>query len=200
MTCRALQGCGLIEEHSFAGDEPNRIVTALTFHALVAALQRKLRALVVIECGRHPSLRGVALRARNFLPSGDELAAMRIGMALLAPLRRSLELDFLLTWSWFVATVAGHCPMSPEQREFRLAVVEALDVYPRFRVVACFAAKGSAIRPAACHPIVEFSMVRIGVAGRATAIFKMERQDFVGRVRHPRFVAVVAGNGYVRAS
>lgn len=121
-------------------------------------------------------------------------------MALLAALRRSLELDFLLTWSWFVATVAGHCPMRPEQREFRLAVVEALDVYPRFRVVACFAAEGSAIRPAACHSIVKLSMVRVGVAGRATTILKMERQDFVGRVRHPLFMAVVAGNGHVRTS
>ena len=99
-----------------------------------------------------------------------------------------------------MATVARHCPMSPEQREFRLAVVEALDVYPRFRVVACFAAEGSAIRPAACHSIVKLSMVRVGVAGRATAIFKMEWQNLVGRVRHPLFMAVVAGNGYVRAS
>src|SRR5258708_1241205 len=130
VACRALQGCGLVEKHPFAGDEPNRIVTALTFHALVAALQRKLRALVVIKGGRHPPLRGVTLRAWNFLRSGDELAGMRIGMALIATLRRSLELDFLLTWSWFVATVAGHCPMSPEQGKFCLAVVEALDVYP----------------------------------------------------------------------
>ena len=42
-------------------------------------------------------------------------------------------------------------------------------------------------------------MVRIRVAGGATAIFKMERRNLVGRVSGPHFVAVVTGNGHVRA-
>lgn len=120
-------------------------------------------------------------------------------MALLASRRCSLELNFVSTRRRLVAAIARHGPMGPEQWELCLAVVKTPDFYPRLGVVACFAPKGSPIRPAARHAVAEFSVVRIGMAGRATAIFKMEGQNFVGRVRDPLFVAIVAGNGYVRA-
>lgn len=63
VTCSALQRRGLVEEHLFVAHEAKGIVTAVTFQTLVPALQREFRALVVVKCRRHPSLRGVALCA-----------------------------------------------------------------------------------------------------------------------------------------
>jgi hypothetical protein len=98
-----------------------------------------------------------------------------------------------------MTTIAGDRPMTSKQRKLRLAVVKAPKVYPRFCVVACFAPKQTAISPPTCHPLAKFSVVRIRMAGRATAIFKMERRNFVDRVGDSHLVAVIAWNGHVCA-
>ena len=199
VTCNALQRRGLVEEHLFVADESKGIVTAIAFHALVSALQRKFRALVVVKRRRHPSLRSMALCAWHSCGSGHELPAMGIQMALLASRRRSLELNFMRTRRWLVAAIARHCSMGSQERELRLAVVKTTDVYPRFCVVARFAPERTAIAALTRHPLAKFAVVRIRVAGRASAICKMEGCNFVDRVGDSCFVAIIAGNGHVRA-
>jgi hypothetical protein len=90
--------------------------------------------------------------------------------------------------------------MSSQQWELRFAVVKATHVYPRFCVVASFTAECSAVRATTRHPIAEFSMVRVSVAGRATSIFKMKGHYLFGCMRSSRFVAVVARNCNVGAA
>jgi hypothetical protein len=111
MACGALQWCWFVKEHLFVSNEANRIVAAITFHPLMTALQRKLRPLVMIECRRQPSLRVMALGARNFFRSRDKLAAVHVCMTLLAALRRSLELNLFCARSWFVASAASYGSM-----------------------------------------------------------------------------------------
>ncbi len=199
MTCNALQRRGLVEEHLFVVHEAKRIVTAVAFHAFVPTLQREFRALVVVKHRRHPSLRGVALCAWDSLRFHGELASMRICMALIASLRRSLELNFVRARRWLVAVIARYCPMGSQERELGLTVVKTTDVYPRFCVVARFAPKRTAITALTRHPLAKFAMVRIGMAASATAIFKMEGRHFVDRAGGAHFVAVITWNGHVRA-
>jgi hypothetical protein len=84
VTCNALQRRGLVEEHLFVAHEAKRIVTAVTFQTLMPTLQREFRVLVVVKCRRRPSLRGMALCARDSLRSYGELASVRIRVALIA--------------------------------------------------------------------------------------------------------------------
>ena len=81
-------------------------MTFVTFHVGVAALQRQLGAFVMIECGRHPALRVVATFTESFSVVLPELAAVRVDMARVAIVRRTLELNFLRgDWN-FVASAA----------------------------------------------------------------------------------------------
>lgn len=172
-------------------------MTALAFHAFMAALQRKFSQLVVIKGGRHPSLRSVALRTGNSVRFSGELAAMHVRMALFATLRCPLELNFLPTLHWFVTPIASHGAMASQQGELSLAVVKTLNLYPRIRVVACLAAKEGANRAAAGHALAEFSVVWVGMAGGTTAIGKMERRTFTGHRRDPGLMAIVARNSHM---
>ena len=86
-------------------------------HAFMAALQGEMRPGVMVEGGRHPALRVVAVRTRG-LPGLGELAVVRIFVTILADLRRVLELYFLFADRRLVTITALDGAMRSEQREF----------------------------------------------------------------------------------
>lgn len=96
-----------------------------------------------------------------------------------------------------MAFATGDGAVSAHEGELGLGVVEAIDVCPGFNVVAGFAAKGNAIGALAGHTIVEFTLVRILVAGGAVAVFEMERQDLVGAAGGANFMTIDAGHSNV---
>ena len=110
---------------------------------------------------------------------GGELAAVRIRVAGFAILRRSLELNFVGAGKRLVAFAARGHAMSPEQGKFRFRVIEASNVDPGFGGVARFAAQRGSIGAFQRHAVLEFALMRIGVAGSASAVRKMERQNLV---------------------
>ena len=95
MAIRAGFRRGFIEQHRFALNLALEFVAHGAADIGVTARQRKLRALVVIESRGRPALVYMAIRAFRDPVFGGELAAVRIGVARLAILRRSLELNFV---------------------------------------------------------------------------------------------------------
>ena len=95
---------------------------------------------------------------------------------------------------------AGDGTMRAEEREFCFGVVEAGYVHPGFCGVAGFAAEGGAVGALAVHAVVEFALVRIGVAGGAATVREVEGQDFVGATGSAELVAFGAGDRGVRGA
>lgn len=143
-------------------------------HGLVASGEGELRALVVIEGRRCPSLNGVAIRAWRNAVLGGKLSSVRVGVAGIAVLRSSLELDVMCAGKRLMAIAASDRAMRPGQVEFRLRMVEPFDVNPGAHIVAGLAPQGCSIGAAKRHTILEFAFMGIGVAGRAGAILKFE--------------------------
>lgn len=97
-----------------------------------------MRLCVVVECGRDPTLRIVAIRARR-LSGLRELAGMRVFVTILTNLRSAFELHHFCARGDLVTIAALYASMRAEQRELRLGVIKTRDVRPRPRVVARFA-------------------------------------------------------------
>lgn len=170
----------------------------VTGDSLVAAIQRKL-CFAVVEVRGLPTLGAVAARAVGLRLLVSELFSVDIGMAGFANQGSALEHDFRLSRGSFVTCVASDGPMNPQQREFRLRVVESRDVDPRSGVVAGLAAELGPIRPAAFLPIAELSVMRVLVATRAGFVVKGKRNDFVFSPASSDFMAFGATNRGVRA-
>ena len=77
-------------------------------------------------------------------------------------------------------------------------MVEPVDVRPGLGIVASLAAERSAIGAFSRHAVVEFALVRVLVAGGASAVFKFEGQDRVAAASGTSLVAVDARNRCVR--
>lgn len=168
-------------------------------HIGVAPCQRETRAGVVVKRGRSPPLNMVAIRAvRLTIFFRNELASVRIGMAGLTLLWSAFEPRFV-GGGGLVALAASHRSVPSEQGELGLRMVEAVDVGPRFDVVASFAAERSAVGAALGHALAEFALVRVRMADGAAAIFPTKWQDLVGPAGGPYLVTVAAGNSHVRA-
>jgi hypothetical protein len=149
-------------------------------HILVPSRQRKLRASIVVEGGRRPTLLHVASPTLCDSILSDKLGAMRIRMTSFAICGGTLELNFVGTGGNLVAFITGYGAMSTEQRKFGFRMVEASNVDPGSGDVTAFASQCSAIGALLCHPRVEFSLMRIRVTGSARAVLEMERQYLVG--------------------
>lgn len=94
-----------------------------------------------------------------------------------------------------VTLAAAYRPVYPEQRKIRLGMVEAVHFGPGTRIVTGLTPECGSIRSAARHPVPEFTVMRILMAGRAGFVRKMEGQDLVRAVSEPLFVALVARDG-----
>ena len=110
VTVNAFNRGRFIENYRIAVEQLYLGVAFIAWHALVAAAQRKLGPLIVIEGGRCPSLFVVTVCARGFSRFG-KLSAVWVFMARLAHLWRSLELNLGLSRRDLVASPAGHRAM-----------------------------------------------------------------------------------------
>ena len=112
MAIRAGLGRRFVEQHQFPLYLALQRVALLALHIFVAAGKGKLRAFIVIEGGRSPSLRRVAISARGYACFGsDKLSGMRIHMAGFAILGRALELNTVRSGNRFVTIAASHRAM-----------------------------------------------------------------------------------------
>ena len=197
MAIDARLGCWLIEQYQFSLDFMLQGMALVAAHFLVAAGEGELRAFIVIEGRRFPALNRVAVRARRNAILGGELSCVCVGVASVAVLRRSFELDVMRASKRFMAIAASDHAVRSDQIEFCLRVVEPLYVNPGANIVAGFATRGCSIHAAKGHAIVEFTLVRIVVARRAGAVLEFERQDFILPPAQPGLVAFGAGYGDV---
>ena len=124
---------------------------------------------------------------------------MGVFVAILADLRGALELHFLLSDRCLVTSAAFHHAMRPKQWKLGLGMVESVDVGPRSRVVAGFAAEQRAIGTPLRHAILELPVMRVRVASRAAHILETERKNFIGAASRSHFVAIGARYGGVGA-
>ena len=102
-----------IENYRIAVQQFHLRVAFIASHSLMAAAQRKLRPLIVIESRGCPSLFGVALCTRGFSRFG-KLSAVWVFMARLADLWRSLELNLGLSRRNLVTSAAGYRAMDAQ--------------------------------------------------------------------------------------
>jgi len=153
---------------------------------------------VVIERGRNPVLRVVAVAAVGPGILGHELPVVRVVVASFALLRGALESRGIIRRR-LVTIAANDGAMRAQQWKLRSTVVKSIDVRPGFGRVASLAAEWGAVRPFSRHAVVEFSLVGILVACRACPIFESERQNFVIAAGCTKLVAVDASNRRVRA-
>ena len=138
----------------------------------MGAAQRKCSALIVIEQGRLPPHSAVTFHATRNIP-GSELLSMDLFVAVLALRGRRLEIDIHqlgFKVRRLVAIDASYRAVRTEQRELGLGMIEARELFPRFRSMAGLASRGRAIGARLLHALFELSFVRISVATRATQI------------------------------
>lgn len=143
-------------------------------------------------------MRIVAIRARR-LPGLRKLAGVGFSVTILTNLRGALELHRFLAHGHFVTSATIYSSMRPQQREFGLCMVKSVDVRPRPHTVACLASQRCAVGALLGHAIFEFAVMRICVAGGATAVLEAERHNLVGAARRSRLMAIGARHGGVRS-
>jgi len=141
------------------------------------------------------------MTVRTFCDSAliHELCAVRIRMAGFAVLRRPLELNIMSARLRLVTIDTSNHAVTPNQRKFCFRMVEAPDVDPGPRAVARFAPQRSAVSALLRHAILEFALMRIGVAGGARLILEMERKNLVCSSGKAGLVALRASHGHVGA-
>lgn len=107
----AFQRRFLVDDDGLPVGQFGGIVTFVTNDAGMASGQGKGSALVVIEGGRHPTLRPVAVGAQSLARPILELPSVRILMAGFAFLGGSLELNLVRARKRLMALSAAHGAM-----------------------------------------------------------------------------------------
>ena len=164
--------CGGVKEDLLAVYLAEKLVAAGAGDIAVLAFQGELSPLVVIEERRLPFGRVVAVSTWYDLARIElrELPAVDILMALLALLRRLLEvhIDELGFQIWrLVAIDAGDRAMR------RRAVIKAVQLFPRLSGVASLAAHRLPVLADLGHALLELSMMHVFMAAGARQVFKV---------------------------
>ena len=73
-------------------------------------------------------------------------------------------------------------------------MVKPVHVGPGTCRVAGFAAERGPVGPALCHAVIEFPVMHVFMAGRASHVRKVERQDLVSPPGQPNFMAIRTRN------
>ena len=128
-----------------------------------------------------------------------ELPRMWIGMARLAVLWRSLELNLMRSGKSLMTLPTCHCPVSSFQRKFRFRMVKTPHVDPRPGIVASLTPQRGPIGTAQRHAFFELPFVGIGVTGCASSIVEMERQNLVRSASQTGLVTLGTRDGDVGA-
>jgi len=165
----------------------------------VCPRQGELGAFIMIENRGCPTLNDMTVAASCDALFGNKLTGMRIGMAGFTILRSALELNFMRSLNGLVTIPARHTAVRSDQGELRFRMVKTADIDPGPGVVAGLAAQGSSVGSLSRHTVLEFALVRIGVASRTSLVLETERQNPVGSAGQAGLVAVAAGNRHVSA-
>ena len=141
----------------------------------MCAREREARTPLVIEEGRLPFRRIVAIGARRDPVPIGELRAMDVLMTFFTLLRGRFEIH--VHHSGFqvrrlMAVYASGAAMRPHQRKTGLRMIEFLQVFPRTSRMAGFAASLCAIGAPLQHSILELPLMRIGVTDCARTVLK----------------------------
>ena len=164
---------------------------------LVTAFQRKL-GFAVIKSRGLPALGIVAICAPS-LSGFCKLACVDILVTIFTNLGRTFKLYLFGSQRNLVAVTALYRTMRAQQRKLRLRMVEAADVCPGPRIVARFAAKRSAVRPALRHTIFELAMVNIFMTTCTGHVFENKGQDLIGSASGTHFVTIRTRHSRMRA-
>jgi hypothetical protein len=194
VACFAFRRCWLIESDRFSFDSFYKAVTLITRHSDMPSAKRELRPLLMIKSRRHPPLHDVTVSADCFPLLRNKLSPMRINVACLTRVRCTLELIPRRAGLQLVARSARNRAMSSQQRKRRLRMVESFHSRPRTRDVARLASEDGPVDSPPIHPLLELSMVRIHMAGRAGPVFNMKWHDFVATPSSPNLVTIRAWN------
>src|SRR2546428_10073346 len=106
---------------------------------------------------------------------------MWIGVAGLAIMGRSLELDFVRTGGHLMTFAARHAPVRPFERELRFRMVESAHIGPGAHVMAGFTSQRGAIGALRRHFVPEFPAGGDLLVDGATTALEMEGYDRFGR-------------------
>ena len=177
MAIDALNGAVLVNHDLLFPDHFGLRVTLRAGDTRMPARQRQM-CLVMIKRRGNPPLRVVAVGAVGLAVLCQELPVMGVLVAGFTLHRRAFE-SLVGIGRSLVALSAGNRAVRAEERELGLGVIEAVDIGPRLHGVARFAAERRSIRPLLCHAIVEFTFMRIFMAGSARLILEFERQYLV---------------------
>lgn len=144
-----------------------------------------------------PFSRIVAIRAWRDPVGLRELHAVNLLVAFFALGRRSFEIHVhhaRFHVGWLVTVNARRTPMGAGQRKTGFLMIELLQVPPRIRAMASFAACGGAIRLLLQHAIFELPAMRVVMAHRAGAVFEAISDQVRVRCCRTLLVAVAAWN------
>lgn len=197
MTRLALYWSILIEFDGFTVHDFDHVMAFVASDSLVTAFQRKL-GFAVIKSRGLPALGIVAVGAPG-LSGSYKLACVDILVTIFTNLGRTFELYLFGSRRNLVAVTALYRAMRAQQRKLRLRMVEAADVGPGPRIVARFAAKRSAIRPALRHTIFELAMVNIFMTTCTGHVFENKGQDLIGSASGTHFVTIRTRHSRMRA-
>lgn len=197
MTIGTIFWRGFVKQNQFALNLALQGMALCAAHICVRPCQRELSALIVVERRGRPALIHMAISTFCDSVLGNKLATVRIRMTSFAIRRRSLELNFVGTRGRFVTFVTSDRAMSSDQGKFRFRMIEASNVDPGFGVVTRFAAQRSSIGALQRHAVLELALMGIGVAGRASAVREMERQNLVCSSAEAGFVTLRTSDGHV---
>src|SRR5215471_405298 len=126
MARRAVLGSRLVEENCLSRDHTGRLVTRGAAHVLMSAPQGESRPLLVVKQRRFP-LRAVVTLGTTRYVGYSELLRVDVLMAVLTRGRSRFEIDIDqlgLEIRRLVTVFAGRRPMSSQEREFCLRMIE----------------------------------------------------------------------------
>jgi len=195
----AFLGCRLVEKNFLSGDGPEEIVTFVTFHIRVSALQWEVRAGVVIEGRWRPPLNIVTVGTSGLSFLRCKLSSVGVNVAGFAVLWRSLELNFPRCGLDLVALPTADRAMRPKQRKLRLGVIKSVHICPGLVVVARLTTEICSVGSLLRHPFAEFAFVGVLMACGAGLILEVKRQNFVHTSTQANLVALGTSNGHVCA-
>lgn len=173
MASGAFLGAWLVKQDRLVHYHPLLFVAGFATNPLVGAFQRERGSPFMIEQGRLPPGRVVAIGAECNPVGLGELRPVNVLMALFAfdGCRLEVRIDQLGLHVWrFVAIDAGGSPMCAQQREGRLGMIKALQIFPRIGRVTRLTTRRLPIRSHLFHGLVELALMRVLMAHRARAV------------------------------
>jgi len=174
----------LVEAHRPPRHVLHQLVAVVATHVNMRSLDRKRRAMRVIEDRRLPLRHIVAAVARRHLLRFGKLPAMHFFMAVFTLGRRNTEIDMnqLGFHRWRLVTLPTlHRPVRSQKGKFRLRMVELRQILPSLGVVASLTAQRLPVGSQLVHSFLKLPVVNVLVATRANQRLPLENHRRLGR-------------------